>query len=313
MNLNPLVSVCVQTYQHVNYIKQCLDGILMQQTTFPFEIILGEDESSDGTRAICIDYANKYPDKIRLFLRSRKDVIYINGNPTGRYNLIENLKACRGKYIAMCEGDDYWTDPLKLQKQVDFLEANPDYAICFHKVQLLTEGVLSEANDVTISRYNKIKVFPVTLNDLLQQGNFIHTPSVMFRNQVFDFPFEYWYSPIGDYFLYVILANKGYIKRLDDVMAVYRVGVGFYSTLDDLSFQKNMLLYQSCILSYLSYDEQKKILLKKQLNLINQHFKVNVNQLPTDDILLKRLSLKKLCGLGLKKIVSKFKKIGGAS
>src|SRR5689334_382568 len=89
----PLVSAIVLTYQHAPYISQCLESILMQQTNFPFEIIVGEDESSDGTREICEKFAENYPDKIRLFLRSRKDVIYYNGSPTGRYNFLENLKA----------------------------------------------------------------------------------------------------------------------------------------------------------------------------------------------------------------------------
>ena len=120
MNETPVVSVCVVTYQHKDFIRSCLDGILMQKTNFPFEIILGEDESTDGTREICKAYAEKYPDKIKLFLRSRKDVIYINQHATGRFNFMENLKAARGKYIAFCEGDDYWIDEYKLQKQVDF-------------------------------------------------------------------------------------------------------------------------------------------------------------------------------------------------
>ncbi|MEZ4781129.1 MAG: glycosyltransferase [Flavobacteriaceae bacterium] len=119
---NPLVSVVVGVYNHERFIKLCLNGILMQKTDFKYEIILGEDASTDGTREICKEYAKRFPDKIKLFLRSRKDVIYINGNATGRYNFIENLKACQGKYIALCDGDDYWTDPLKLQKQVDFLK-----------------------------------------------------------------------------------------------------------------------------------------------------------------------------------------------
>src|SRR6478735_1262142 len=87
-NTNPLVSVCVQTYQHVNYIKECLDGILMQQTDFPFEVLLGEDQSTDGTREICIEYAQKYPDKIRLFLHHRENNIKINGRQTGKFNFL---------------------------------------------------------------------------------------------------------------------------------------------------------------------------------------------------------------------------------
>ena len=97
----PKVSVCVQAYNHASYIAQALDSVLMQETDFDFELIIGEDESSDGTREICIRYAEQHPDRIRLFLRSREDVIYINGRATGRYNFVENLRAARGEYIAL--------------------------------------------------------------------------------------------------------------------------------------------------------------------------------------------------------------------
>lgn len=131
---NPLVSVCVITYQHISYIKKCLDGILMQQTNFPFEIILGDDHSTDGTREICLDYAKKHPEKIRLFLHHRENVIKYYGFPNGKFNFLYGFGVARGKYLAPCEGDDCWTDPLKLQKQVDVLEANPDLAMCTHEV-----------------------------------------------------------------------------------------------------------------------------------------------------------------------------------
>ncbi|RSK40517.1 glycosyltransferase family 2 protein [Mangrovimonas spongiae] len=225
----PLVSVSVVTYNHKDYIEQCLNGILMQETTFPFEIILGEDESHDGTREICIDYANKYPDKIKLFLRSRKDVIYINGNPTGRYNMIENLKACKGKYIALCEGDDYWTDPLKLQKQVDFLEANSDYAICFHEAKVLFEkpwpyrvtyykdfkwNVLDENKTV----YNVDKVF---------HGPFMATASVVFRVPK-NFSIPNWFVEVqsGDIVLSALVTAGNKIKYLSESMSVYRKHIG---------------------------------------------------------------------------------------
>ena len=129
---NPIVSVNVVTYNHVKYIKQCLDGILMQEVDFEYEILLGDDESSDGTREICIKYAEKYPEKIRLFLHSRENNIGIGGQPTGRFNFIYNLFHARGKYIALCEGDDYWTDENKLQKQVEVLINNPNISICHH-------------------------------------------------------------------------------------------------------------------------------------------------------------------------------------
>ncbi len=265
----PLVSVCVTTYQHVHYIKPCLDGILMQQTTFPFEIILGEDESNDGTREICIDYANKYPDKISLKLRHRRDVIYINGQATGRYNFIENLKAVRGTYIALCEGDDYWTDPLKLQKQIDILEANPECAICFHRVKIL-RGNNYYGDSKIESRFDKIENEPIGVLDLLQHGNFMHTPSVVFRNQNLDLPFEFNHAFAGDYFLHIINAQKGYIMRLKDFMAVYRDGIGIYSSLTSTKRLKVMLIYQACILSYLQDDNQKGIILKKFIEHIDK-------------------------------------------
>lgn len=217
MKKEVLVSICVVTYNHKDYIKQCLDGILMQQTNFPIEIILGEDESSDGTREICKDYAKKHPDIIKLFLRKREDVIYINGRPTGRFNFMENLKESKGKYIALCEGDDYWTDPLKLQKQVDFLEMNQNYNICFHKVKILYQ----EEGVIKIDNIAREVIDTTNVNDLAN-GNFIHTPSVVLRNN-FDLPEWFSKSPIGDWTLYMIAIKDRKIKKIEDIMAVYRV------------------------------------------------------------------------------------------
>lgn len=129
----PLVSVCVITYQHAPYIRDCLDGILMQETDFSFEILLGEDQSSDGTREICIEYAKKHPDKIRLFLHHRENNMMLNSFPDGKFNFLYNLGSIRGKYIALCEGDDFWTDKMKLQKQVDFLNGHPEYSMSSHE------------------------------------------------------------------------------------------------------------------------------------------------------------------------------------
>ena len=214
----PLVSVCVQTYQHVNYIKECLNGLLMQQTTFPFEIILGEDESSDGTRNICLEYANKYPEIIKLFLRSRKDVIYINSNATGRYNVIENLKAAQGRYIALCEGDDYWTDPLKLQKQVDFLEANEDFSGCFHNTMFIDERQIY-SNSQPWRTYEK-DVFK--LEDTISTIALFHTSSFFFRSIHLNLP--NWFIKIqsSDIALFALISSKGLLYRIDESMSVYR-------------------------------------------------------------------------------------------
>lgn len=214
------VSISVVTYNHKDYIAQCLDGILMQQTNFPFEIILGEDQSSDGTRKICIEYANKYPSKIKLFLRSRKDVIYINGNPTGRFNMLQNLKETKGKYIAFCEGDDFWTDPLKLQKQVDFLETNPIYGICFHKVSQMNRF---NNNNIFIPNIENNTIF--TLNDYIL-NNKTATCSIMF-NKKFINSLPSWFkkAPFGDLAIILLVMinsnQKGYV--FNDSMGVYRI------------------------------------------------------------------------------------------
>jgi len=220
---NPMVSICVQTYQHVNFIEACLEGILNQKTNFQFEILLGEDSSTDGTRQICIEYANKYPERIRLFLHHRENNIYIGGKPSGRFNFMFNLLSARGKYIALCEGDDYWTDPLKLQKQVDFLEANPDYVICCHNAKIINEN----------GEHIQDKKLPYLTEDRdytsfeLQQGAFLLTMSLLFRNVGVVFPKEFNGVLNGDKVLISLLGNYGKGRYIENIIpAVYRVHSG---------------------------------------------------------------------------------------
>jgi glycosyltransferase involved in cell wall biosynthesis len=214
----------VVTYNQESYIEECLDGILMQQTTFPFEIILGEDESSDGTRDICQAYAEKYPDKIKLFLRSRKDVIYINGNATGRFNMIENLKACTGRYIALCEGDDYWTDPLKLQKQVDLLEANPELVACHHWQKAAKKKGDSFEEIEAPKEGHGYFPYETDVKAIFENKMRVKTRTVMFRN-IFD-PAEIIHNfpkaAFGDVPLSFVLGKYGRFGYIDEEMAVYR-------------------------------------------------------------------------------------------
>jgi glycosyltransferase involved in cell wall biosynthesis len=214
------VSVSVITYNQEDYIAQALDSVLMQETDFEFEILIGEDDSSDGTRAIVKDYQRRHPSRIRLLLNDRKDVIYINGRATGRWNFINNLNNARGTYIALLEGDDYWSDPLKLQKQADFLDQNADCSACFHWVQWLDQSLeeIAEAKygpSVVQSRY--------VLDDLLRNGNFISTCSLMFRNRYPEtLPAWYYGIPVGDLPLHILNAKEGAIGLIDETMAVYR-------------------------------------------------------------------------------------------
>lgn len=222
-NSNVLVSVSVVTYNHKDYIAQCLDGILMQKTNFPFEIIVGEDESNDGTREICIEYANKYPDKINLFLRSRKDVIFINGKPTGRFNFIENIKVAKGKYIAICEGDDYRTDPLKLQKQVDFLEKNKDYILCFTNASIINEN-----NEISLKEI--ITDFSKTSFTHIDMPIKAPTLTRVFKNEKL---LNIRHDVYGlDTFLLIWFSKFGKIKFINDITGVYRLqNKGIYSSL----------------------------------------------------------------------------------
>jgi len=222
----PLVSICVQTFQHESYISQCLDSILMQQTNFAFEIILGEDESLDRTRAICVQYAEKHPDVIRLFLRSRKDVIYINGNPTGRFNMLENIKSASGKYIAMLEGDDYWTDPLKLQKQVDLLESNKKLIACHHwqkNAKKIGDKYLEF--DAHKDGHGYFSNSIATVKNIFSNEMRVKTRALMFRNIINEDFFPEWFYkvPFGDVPLSFLLGKYGDFGFIDEEMAVYRI------------------------------------------------------------------------------------------
>ncbi|PKA82134.1 glycosyl transferase family 2 [Ulvibacter sp. MAR_2010_11] len=222
--MKPIVSVCVQTYNHAPYIKECLNSILMQETTFPFEIVLGEDDSSDGTREICKAYAENYPDKIKLFLRSRKDVIYINGNATGRFNMVENLKASTGDYIALCEGDDYWKDSLKLQKQVEFLEANPQLILCHHwqKLTIQVEATFKEI-EAPKEGYGYFP-YETDVQSIFENKMRVKSRTLMFRNIIDpneilrNFP----KAAFGDVPLSFVLGKYGRFGFIDEEMAVYR-------------------------------------------------------------------------------------------
>ncbi|HEX9927582.1 MAG TPA: glycosyltransferase, partial [Pyrinomonadaceae bacterium] len=129
----PKVAVFMVAYNHARYIAQAIEGVLMQETDFPFKLFIGEDCSTDETRNICLSFKEKYPNKINLILNEK--------NLGGAPNALNVYKVCfeYGDYVAMCEGDDYWTDSRKLQRQIDFLEANPDFSVCFHPVKIIYE------------------------------------------------------------------------------------------------------------------------------------------------------------------------------
>jgi len=215
------VSVSIITCNHERYIARAIDSVLMQQTDFDFEILIGEDNSTDSTRSIVQHYASRHPGKIRLFLHDRTNVIYIHGRPTGRRNLLNNLRQARGKYVALLDGDDYWTDPGKLQKQVDFMEAHADFSICFHNLQVVYDDGHKAPHPSNVDQKET-----TTIQDLFA-GNFIYTASCLFRNGLIkDFPDWFLTVMPGDFPLFILLARHGPMHYLDEIMGVYRVHAG---------------------------------------------------------------------------------------
>ncbi len=219
----PLVTVSLITYNHARYIEQAVESVLAQRTTFPFEFIIGEDESSDGTREIVQRMAAENPGRIRLNLHSRQSNIGYNGRPTGRHNFVQNIRAARGKYIAILDGDDYWTDPQKLQRQADLLESRPEYAVCFHRNDVVDENgdLLSVPSNIPVSKPS------FSLSEYLDLQFLPWTCTLMFRRGLFkDFPDWYFKCPVGDFPLNVINAQHGGFGFIDEVMAAYRIHAG---------------------------------------------------------------------------------------
>jgi len=215
----PMVSVCVQTYQHKKYIKKCLNSILEQKTNFDFEILLGEDHSKDGTREICEDYAQRFPEKIRLFLHHRENQIKIMGEPTSNFNAFYNFFSAKGKFIAFCEGDDFWTDPLKLQKQVDFLKINPEFIFTYHSLDSVDENnqAITGLEDFTQPELD------ISSEDLLKGVYHPLLLSICFRNVLEGIPKEMTQVLNVDTFLLSLLGHYGKAKFLRDVKpAKYR-------------------------------------------------------------------------------------------
>lgn len=209
-----MVSVSMITYNHEKFIAEAIEGVVMQKTNFPFELVIGEDCSTDSTRAICIEYQQKYPDIIKLRLPETNQGMMLNW--------INNINSGAGKYIALCDGDDYWTDPFKLQKQVDFMEVNPDFALCSHQTYTLMCGHLDE--NIEMERD------VLTTQDLISKDWGLLTASIFFRKSAHKTPDWYYTVKNGDYALQLIVSLSGKIKFLPEYMAVYRQHLGGMSS-----------------------------------------------------------------------------------
>lgn len=227
----PLVTACLITYNQSKYIRQSIEGMLMQQTTFPFDILIADDYSTDGTREILNEFLSKNPEKIKLLLQPK--------NIGAMLNWIDLVTTPKSKYIALCEGDDYWTDPLKLQKQVNFLEANPEYAACFHPVMVVD----SAGNELRKEKNSFIHNRDLDKDELIL-GRVMSTLSLCYRNVITEFPEEFYRSPTGDNFLCSLLGWYGGAKFLSDIKpSAYRMHAdGAWSLQQESKKKMNLLL-----------------------------------------------------------------------
>lgn len=242
-NPDPIVCVRCMTYNQEQYIAQCLDGIVMQKTTFTVKAIVHDDASTDRTPQIIQEYAARYPEIIVPVLE--KENQYSQGKLSKvMYPLM------KGKYIAVCEGDDYWTDPLKLQKQVDFMESHPDYTMCFHQAIRHHED-----SSIPDSHYSDIENREYSGPELYRSEHRPPTASILMRQSVFESDVYRQcleqISSFGDLSFFLSSAHCGRVYGMTDVMSVYRMnnhGVSnVFSTTNDrvLKFaDENLKLYQ---------------------------------------------------------------------
>jgi len=224
--IQPTISVYIITYNQSAFIAQAIESVLMQKHNFEWEILIGDDCSSDETPQIIQRYADKYPELIKIFLH-KENLGYVK-------NTAGLLMAANGKYVASLDGDDYWIDPLKLQKQVDFLEANHDFSICFHNVKVI-QGT-NEANFTLLN--SDIQKEITTIEDICRI-NYIHPASCTYRNYLIK-KLPVWYyneCPINEWPIYILLAEHGKIKYINEVMAIYRRHEGAYNSRHNMVYK----------------------------------------------------------------------------
>ena len=259
-NSEILVSVHVVTYNHEKYIAQAIEGILSQITEFEFEIVIGEDKSTDGTLLICKQYQKLYPEKIKLVER-QVNIGSLN-------NFIDLFNHCNGKYIAICEGDDYWINSTKLQSQVDFLEENNDYILSFSKSYEYFEA----DNELIETKYPE-KINNLTIPQLLKYSWFIRTATILFKRDKLNFQFLLKVRYGVDYFLQLLLLNQGKFHFLNEITSVYRHhpnGISLSSK--NVYLERRLILIKNLIF----FDNYSKKLYTREINKAIQTIRVGI-------------------------------------
>ncbi len=245
----PLLTIACPSYNHEKYIKQTLDSFLMQKTTFKYEILIHDDASTDNTTKIIKDYVRLYPEIIKAVIQSK------NQHSKGIKNAEIILPLIKTKYIALCEGDDYWTDPYKLQKQVDFLEANPDVAVTYH------DSIKININNAVIAETEVGFENRKDFNNLeLQKGAWLSTRTMCFRNTL-NIPNQFEKVLNGDTFLTALIGEIGHGKYMSDIKpAVYRIhDEGIWSSISSLKKTTNKYKTFELMHDYFAGNGKKEI------------------------------------------------------
>ncbi|WP_179022235.1 glycosyltransferase family 2 protein [Winogradskyella forsetii] len=246
---NPKVSVCVLTYNQENFIKKCLESILRQQTNFDFDIVIGEDCSIDNTARVVEKLSIIYK-KINLLDNK------INLGPFP--NFIRTLKACKGKYIAFCEGDDYWIDERKLQKQVDFLEEHPEYG----GVSTNNRWFFENENTYKNSILNEGEITFETLSE----SNQINSQTILFKKELIKELDWMKTLKIGDWPLHLLVSSQQPYYRLPEITTVYRVhSGGVHSLLKEEIKLRYRLEVLIAVLEHVELTDERKDLLKESI------------------------------------------------
>lgn len=233
--MEPLLSIVTITYNHEPYIRKCIEGVLMQQVNFTMEFIIAEDCSTDGTLAICKEYAEKYPNLIEL--------ITSENNVGAIANERRAMKAAKGKYIAFCEGDDYWTNPLKLQKQVDFLEANPEYSVCFTRYKLYNAKLNKLYNDNADYLFIEKKCYVDITVDIFLYRWVTQYLTMVCRRENLDVSLSELYNYYCDSHQIYHLLTNGKGALLNFVSGIYnQTGQGTYTSMSEINTQKKQVM-----------------------------------------------------------------------
>lgn len=264
---NPLVSISCITYNHAPYIRQCLDSFLMQQCDFNYEILIHDDASTDGTSDIIREYQKKYPEIIKPIIQKENQWSQGIRGMMARFN----FPRAKGKYIALCEGDDYWTDPLKLQKQVDFLETNPEYSlVCggFKSVNTITGEDEIIIKDVEKSLDNTIQGFDITIERFFKQW-LTKTLTLVYRTELYnpnDFK-NYKYTRDVHLNYHLLKRGKGYYMK--EVFGAYHIHQGgvFSSKNENERFNTFYLVYKDL----LNYNKDDVFLRRKVVHYLKKN------------------------------------------